>query len=157
MPLQQEDYFVRMIGELREFVTQAVGTRNPGKLDEALIAIVQAQEKLFGRPSSEFRFPDVNAQLAMLSQGETTAGARTKWLAYADILEQAGAVYQARGQRELAGSAFQLALYVHLILADRTSSGAGEKASIAALVERVPPEELHAPVLELLERFNGWN
>lgn len=156
MEEQREDYLLRLIAELRRFVASVIATKDPAKLEEALVSVVQAQERLFGRPAEEFRFPDVNAQLALLSEGETQENARAKCLAYATIMEQAGLIYEARGSRELAESAFQLALYVRLIVADQSQSAEDLQASIAWLVERVPAEQLHAPVLDLLERVNGW-
>jgi hypothetical protein len=157
MPEERQDYLLRLIDELRQFVAEVLGTGDDSKLEAALVAVVQAEEKLFGRPAAEFQFPNVVDQLELLSRGETPESARAKCLAYSSILEQAGLLYEARNHRDLAASAFQLALYVRLLVADRNPPNEDLKRSISALVDHVPPEELHAPVLELLERVNGWS
>lgn len=133
-------------------VAAALKSGNPAQLNNALLGVVQAQERLFGRPVSEFQGADVAAQLALLSQNESPDQAREKCLAYAEILDQAGRIYEGRRQPALAASAFQLALYVHLLVAERQDPSEAQRQSIASLLEKIPPRELHAPVRELLDR-----
>jgi hypothetical protein len=154
MPGERQDYLLRLIEQLRQFVAQALALRQAGKLDEALIALVHAQEKLFVRPAAEFRHLPLAEQLPMLKFGESAETGREKCVAYAAILEQAGLVYQGKNQDAIAGSAFQLALHVLLLVASEPGTVTPEvRRSIAALRERVPTEELNAPTRELLARY----
>jgi hypothetical protein len=154
MASRREDYLLRLIEELREFVAQAIALRDTGRLGQALMTVVTAQEKLFARPAVEFTPLPVDEQLRLLTIDESPETGRGKCLAYASILQEAGNVYRARGRDDLAASAFQLALYVSLTvaLADE-DRGAALRPSIGALRERVPETSLQAPVRELLAKF----
>jgi len=154
MPGEKQDYLLRLIEQLRQFVAQALALRQAGKLDEALIALVHAQEKLFVRPAVEFRHLPLTEQLPMLKFGESAETGREKCVAYAAILEQAGLVYQGKNQDAIAASAYQLALHVLLLVASEPGTVTSEvRHSIAALRERVSTEELNAPTRELLARY----
>ncbi|HTZ20985.1 MAG TPA: hypothetical protein VMC06_08890 [Opitutaceae bacterium] len=158
MPGERQDYLLRLIEQLRQFVAQALALRQAGKLDEALIALVHAQEKLFVRPAAEFRHLPLDEQLPMLKLGESAETGRNKCIAYAAILEQAGLVYQGKNQDAIAGSAFQLALHVLLLVASEPGAVTPElRSEIARLRERVNVEELNAPTRELLARFQELN
>ena len=93
MPGERQDYLLRLIEQLRQFVAQALALRQAGKLDEALMALAHAQEKLFVRPAAEFRHLPIVDQLRLLTLGESPAAGRDKCVAYATILEQAGLVF----------------------------------------------------------------
>jgi hypothetical protein len=154
MPGERQDYLLRLIEQLRQFVAQALALRQAGKLDEALMALAHAQEKLFVRPAAEFRHLPIVDQLRLLKLGESTDMGREKCVAYATILEQAGLVYQGKGQETLAGSAFQLALHVLLLVAGEPGTVTPElRHGIAKLRERLPAEELNALTRELLARY----
>ncbi|HKB90735.1 MAG TPA: hypothetical protein VKC60_09500 [Opitutaceae bacterium] len=156
MPSQRDDYIHRLIDQLRQFVAQIVKFRASDRLDEALLAIVNAQEKLFARPAPEFISLTIPEQLALLTQHESEETGRTKCLAYASILKEAGLVYEAKGQGDFAQSAFQLALYVNLQVAKDAGETTEEQAgAIAFLMARVPSEELHAPVKDLLQELGS--
>jgi hypothetical protein len=160
---QREDYILRLIDELRQFVAQVLARRDETEMNEALLAVVHAEEKLFGCPAAEFATPDVHEQLAMLTEGETPEVARTKRLAYASFLQEAAFIYEARGEGELALSAFQLALYITLMVAaDLGPRAVALRPAIDQLVGRLPMGQLHAPVRELLNtiylrNFTGGN
>jgi hypothetical protein len=154
MPGERQDYLLRLIEQLRQFVAQALALRQAGKLDEALIALVHAQEKLFVRPAAEFRHLPLAEQLPMLKFGESAETGREKCVAYAAILEQAGLVYQGKNQDAIAASAFQLALHVLLLVASEPGAVTPElRSGIAKLQERVTIEELNTPTRELLTRY----
>jgi hypothetical protein len=109
---------------------------------------------LFVRPAAEFRHLPIVDQLRLLKLGESTDMGREKCVAYATILEQAGLVYQGKGQETLAGSAFQLALHVLLLVAGEPGTVTPElRHGIAKLRERLPAEELNALTRELLARY----
>jgi len=153
MPGDRQDYLLRLIEQLRQFVAQALALRQAGKLDEALMALVQAQEKLFVRPATEFRHLPIVDQLRLLKLGESPGMGREKCIAYATILEQAGLIFQGKNQDTLAGSAFQLALHVLLLVAEEPAAATPElQRGIATLRERLPAEELNAPTRVLLAR-----
>jgi hypothetical protein len=149
---QRDDYILRAIEQLRQLVALAVKMRDTGKLDQALLAVVAAQEKLFARPASEFMGLTLDEQLRLLRIGESEATGRAKCLGYAAALREAGLIYEARDKRDLAASAFQTALYVTLLVAAESRESAAElTASIGELLERVPVESLNEPVKELLD------
>jgi hypothetical protein len=151
---RRDDYILRAIEQLRLMVSAAVKLRDSGKLDQALIAIVSAQEKLFARPAPAFMGLGLDDQIRLLRIGESPDSAREKCLGYAAVLREAGLVYEARDKPDLAISAFQSALYVTLTVAvEANSTAANHSASIAELLQRVPPDQLHAPVKELLAQL----
>ena len=156
MPGERQDYLLRLIEQLRQFVAQALALRQAGKLDEALMALAHAQEKLFVRPAGEFRHLPIVDQLRLLKLGESTNMGREKCVAYATILEQAGLVFQGKNQDSLANSAFQLALHVLLLVAEEPGTVTPElQRALATLRERLSAEELNAPTRELLARYEG--
>jgi hypothetical protein len=158
MPGERQDYLLRLIEQLRQFVAQALALRQAGKLDEALMALAHAQEKLFVRPAAEFRHLPIVDQLRLLTLGESPAAGRDNCVAYATILEQAGLVFQGKDQETLAMSAFQLALHVLLLVAEGAGAVTPElQSGIAMLRERLPAEEINAPTRELLARYEERN
>jgi hypothetical protein len=66
---EEQDYLLRMLDELRQFVARVVRLRDAGSMEEALLAVVRAREQLFGRPASEFAQLPVDEQLGLLSAG----------------------------------------------------------------------------------------
>jgi hypothetical protein len=156
MASKRDDYILRAIEQLRLMVAAAVKLRDGGKLDQALLAIVSAQEKLLARPAPAFMGLGLDEQLHLLKVGESPDSAREKCLGYAALLREAGLVYAARDKHDVALSAFQSALYVALTLAVKTRSSAKELTPlIAELLEHVPAEQLNAPVRELLARLEA--
>ncbi len=153
---RRDDYILRAIEQLRLMVAAAVKLRDGGKLDQALLSIVSAQEKLFARPAPAFMSLGLDEQLHLLKVGESPDSAREKCLGYAAILREAGLVYEACGKSDLAQSAFQSALYVNLSIAVESKASTGElMPAIAELLARVPFEDLHAPVKEFLARLDA--
>jgi hypothetical protein len=154
MAIRREDYILELIQELQAFVAQAVNLGDSGKLGEALMTMVRAQEKLFARPMAEFAPLGIDEQLRLLTVSELPERARAKVLAYALLLTEGGKIYGARGRRDLAASAFQLALYATLTVAAGDRDRAGElQPAIADLRSRLTDEELNPPVRELLDRL----
>jgi hypothetical protein len=155
MSAKRDDYILRAIEQLRIMVAAAVKLRNGGQLDQALLAIVSAQEKLFARPASAFMRLELDEQLRLLRVGEAPDSAREKCLGYAALLREAGLVYEARDKPELAASAFQSALYIILTVAVEANQPASDNvtATIADLLDRLPIEQLHAPVKDLLAQL----
>lgn len=156
MASKRDDYILRAIEQLRLMVAAAVRLRDGGKLDQALLAIVSAQEKLFARPAPAFMGLGLDEQLHLLKVGESPSSAREKCLGYAALLREAGLVYEARGKPDLAVSAFQSALTITLTMAVESKAAVEELTpSITELLEHVPAESLFAPVKELLARLES--
>jgi hypothetical protein len=156
MPSQKQDYLLRLIEELAQLLATIVKLRNQGSHDAALLTLLQAQERLFARPAQEFITLPVEEQLPLLTVGETAVHAREKCLMYAALLTEAGHTYTAREQTALASGAYQLALQISLLTALRYPSPQAEadRRSIAALLDRLPGDQLAMEVKGLLEAFH---
>jgi hypothetical protein len=153
MANEEQDYLLKMLQELRQFIAQVVKTGDTSGANEALLAVVHAREKLFGQPTSEFGKLPIAEQMSWLAAGEHPAKAREKCLTYAAILKSAGLIYQVQNEDQLASGAYQLSLYIVLILAVQTQASYDElRSEIVDLKGKIPPEALNPPVLELLLR-----
>jgi hypothetical protein len=107
MASQQRDYILRLIDQLRQFLAQIVQLRESGRHDEALTAIVRAQERLFNLPSARFLSTGPEEHFTLLTRGETPENAREKCLAQADLLAEVARVYAAKEQPALACGAWR--------------------------------------------------
>lgn len=149
----REDYILRFIGLLRQAIAQILNYRVAGQYDEALLAAFSAQEKLFGRKTAELAAMDLAELLRLLRLDETPAVAREKVFGYAALLRETGLVYQAMDRRDLAVGCFQLALHIMLTVVVEEKKASDETwTSLRDLLARIPPEQLHAPVAELLRQ-----
>ena len=149
----REDYILRFIGLLRQAIAQILNFRQSGRYDEALLAAFNAQEKLFGRKTAELASLDLEDLLRLLRLDEADAVGREKVLGYAALLRETGLVYEAMGRRDPAVGCFQLALQIMLtvVMVEKTRSDE-LWASMRDLLARIPPEQLHPPVIELLRQ-----
>lgn len=102
MPSQQKDYILRLIDQLRHFVTEIVRLRQAGRTDEALQGVLRAQERLFVQSPDRFLALTPEEQFATLTRGETPDNARAKTLIQADLLAETALIYEAREQPPLA-------------------------------------------------------
>ncbi len=153
MANEEQDYLLKMLQELRQFIAQVAKTGDTSGASEALLAVVHAREKLFGKPTSEFGRLPVAEQLAWLAAGESPEQARSKCLTYAAMLKSAALIYQVQNDDPMATSAYQLSLYIVLILAVQTQASYDElRSEIHDLKGKIPEEALNPPVLELLLR-----
>ena len=155
MASAREDYLIRLIEDLRIFVSRAINLRDQGQLGQALQAVVIAQEKLFARPAAEFTVLPIDEQLRLLCLDESPSTARAKCLSYVAMLEEGGNVLQARGRDDMAASAWQLALYVAAwtALSHPVPAGNAPDPALARLRARVPADQLQPPTKALLERL----
>ncbi|HUJ42938.1 MAG TPA: hypothetical protein VLW52_04945 [Opitutaceae bacterium] len=138
---ERQDYILRLLEELNQFLAEVMRFRRAGSHDAALLTLLQAQERLFARPAEQFMALPVAQQVHLLVVDESAAHARQKCLAYATLLVEAAQIYDARTQPALAHGAYQLAMEV-ILLAWRQPSPADDRARFAALLARVPPDEL---------------
>jgi len=111
----QRDYILRLVEQLREFLAQIIRLREGSRPDDALVAIMHAQEQLFACPSAQFGALLPDAQFHMLILGEQPEQARAKILLQADLLAETARVYDAKDQLALAQGArhYALALLRH--------------------------------------------
>ena len=164
----RDDYILRMVDLLRQAIVQSIKLREKGHPDQAMFALMVAQEKLFARRLAEFAPLPLEEQLRLLTIDEPADAARQKVLIYAKLLREAAFNYEARDRRDLAENTFQLALNValHGLLGARDGA-AGKAAEEAAsgeldddsteflrdLLKRIPPLTLHAPTVEMLQKL----
>jgi hypothetical protein len=154
----REDYILRFIGLLRQAIAQILNYRVAGRYDEALLAAFSAQEKLFGRKTAELAALDLEELLRLLRLDETNAIGREKVLGYAALLRETGLVYEAMSRHDLAVGCFQLALHGMLTVVVEDENSPDEVRTLMRdLLARIPPEQLHAPVMELLRRAGEAN
>ncbi|MFI5356285.1 MAG: hypothetical protein ACHQ4G_03010 [Opitutales bacterium] len=153
---QRQDYILRLIDELREFVSAMLRSGDPGKGAEALHAVLHAQQQLFQRPPAEFLSADLGQQIDLLAQGESPAGAVENVATYAALLEQAARVYDGLNRPALALGSRQLALAALAAAAARwPAQRADVAAQLGALRAAIPDEALNPPVRELLRDFDA--
>ncbi|HEY9154972.1 MAG TPA: hypothetical protein VIM69_07575 [Opitutaceae bacterium] len=156
----RDDYILRMVDLLRQAIMQSIKLREKGRPDQAMFALMVAQEKLFARPIAEFAPLPLEEQLRLLMLDEPPEMARQKVLIYAKLLREAAINYEARDRPDLAENTFQLALNVALqgVLSTR---GSGALTSIdndtveflRDILKRIPPSNLHAPTVEMLQQL----
>jgi hypothetical protein len=155
MPAQTQDWILRQIELLRQFVARLMHDRDPAGIEEALQLAFNLQERLFSRPAPEFLRLAVHEQIAALRAGGPSAAADEKCLTYATLLGETANLYQLRGRDDLAAGARQLALHVALSVAlDGPMGSPAAVALVRELTGALSPDALHAPVREMLERFN---
>jgi hypothetical protein len=152
--MMRQDYILRLISELRQFVGAMIGTGEPGRAGEALHAVLHAQERLFQRPPAEFLSLTLVQQVELLGRAESPAVAAEKVATYAATLEQAARVYEATNRDALAISSRQLAFGVLLTAAQRWPDQRAHLAEdITTLRHQLAAVELPPPVQEL---FEAW-
>jgi hypothetical protein len=145
---QRQDYVMRMIEELNQFLAEVLRFRRAGRFDAALLVLLQAQQRLFARPIDQFMAMSIEEQVRLLALDETAPHAREKCLAYANLLTEAADTYEAKDQAALAHGAHQLALQVILLAVSRfpPADSAPDRVRIQALLDRLPAGELNAEV-----------
>jgi hypothetical protein len=154
----REDYILKFIALLRQAIAQMIKQREAGRYDEALFVAFNAQEKLFGRKTAGLSKLSLEEMIRLLRLDETTGSGDEKVLGYAALLKETGLVYEAMDRADLAASCFQLALQVMLTVAVTQKPPANETwTTMRELLARIPPEQLHAPVKELLQQMGEIN
>ena len=153
MASQRQDYILRQIDLLRQFVARLAGQRPDLELEEALLLSFHLQEKLFPLPPAEFLRLALPDQIIALRRSESAAEARDKCLAYASLLAETAVLYDYKGRDDLAAGARQMALYAALELALENRSDPVAAALIDRLVAVLDLSGLHAPVAALLAAY----
>lgn len=149
----REDYILRFIALLRQAIAQMLKHREAGRYAEALDVALHVQEKLFARKTAELSGLSLDELLRLLRLDETREVADEKIAGYASLLRETGLVYEAMDRTDSAQGCFQLALQVILTVAvGQKPPTADILATARDLLARIPPQQLHAPVIELLRQ-----
>jgi hypothetical protein len=154
MPGAREDYLVRQIDLLRQFVARLVRDRRPAEIEQALLQSFALQERLMPRPPAEFLQLDAVGQFEALRRGLPAAAAAERCLTYAELLVHTGTLYDLRGREDLATGARQLALHLAALAAVELGDGPA-RATAAQIRALVPDDALHPPVRALLGRLDA--
>lgn len=153
--MMRQDYILRLIGELRQFVAAVLGTGDPARAGEALHAILHAQQRLFHLPPAQFLGLTPEQQVELLGRAEAPAHAVEKVATYAATLVEAARVYAATHRDTLAAGSRQLALTVLLTAAQRWPEQRDQLAAeVAQLRTALPEASLNPPVRELLRAWD---
>ena len=113
MPARR-DYILSIIEQVGRMLAQVIFRRKAGQHQEALQAVVQGCERLFGLEASQlFQFTP-EQHFLMLADGEQPEVARDKVLLYAAMCAEAGQIYAAQGNQPLARGSFLNALRLTL-------------------------------------------
>lgn len=153
--MMRQDYILRLIGELRQFVATVLGSGDPARAGEALHAILHAQQRLFQVPPAEFLGLSLDQQVEHLGRAESPAHAVEKVATYAATLVEAARVYDATHRADLAAGSRQLALAVLLTAAQHWPEQHGQfAADVEHLRSTLPDESLNPPVRELLRAWD---
>jgi len=148
----RQDYILRQIDLLRQFVKRVLVKNPDPELDEALLLALHLQEKLLPRPPAEFLQLGLTEQVAELRRGESRETANGKCRLYAELLEETARLYLHRGLSEYADGARLMGLHVALtvVLDDPTDAVAGQL--VQDFLGALDPNLLHPPTVELLKQ-----
>jgi hypothetical protein len=147
----QEDYILRHISMLRLLLNRMLKLRSSGQHEQAMVLMMQAQEKLFGRPPSEVIGLPLDDQLQLLATGISPEQARERQVGYALLLREAGLSYAERNKNDLAAGAFKAALYI--LLRVSMKDGTPDDALvdlIRSTLASTSVEQVDAPIREML-------
>jgi hypothetical protein len=152
MSTQRQDYILRQIDLLRQFVKRLLLKRPDPELDEALLLALHLQEKLFPIPPAEFLRLDLAAQIELLRRNEPVAAGNENCRAYAALLAETARIYEHKGQPDLAAGARQMGLYAALSAALADASDGEANALARDLLAAIDVQTLHPPVIALLQQ-----
>lgn len=153
--MMRQDYILRLISELRQFVAGALGTGDRARASEALHAIMHAQQRLFHGPPEQFLGLTLDEQIDRLTRAESPAHAVERVATYAATLNEAARVYAALNRDDMAASSRQLALGALLTAAQRWPEQRHAMADdIAQLRLAIPDDSLNPPVRAMVRAWD---
>ncbi len=152
---QRQDYILRQIELLRQFVARLTTGKGDRELEEALLLSFHLQEKLLPMPPGDFLRLELAEQIEALRRNESPAAAHEKILTYAGLLAETAALYELKHRDDLAAGARQMGLYAALCATAEQPGDPGARALVERLSATLTPDELHAPVAELLADFRA--
>jgi hypothetical protein len=131
MSMVERDYILRMIQQLAQALARVLGLKRAGKLDEALAAVRETADGIFGPLLRTVDALDAQSAASLL-------GSREKIDAYAALTEEEGSIHALKGDERRAGACFRRALTLYLEAAWKGPEiSEKERAAIHALREKV--------------------
>jgi hypothetical protein len=108
--MPQRDYLLRLIEEAIQVILQITRLREAGQPSQAVRAVIDSIEKLFGLTVAELGSLDTDQIFGQLTREENPVNARDKCIIFAALNNQAGLAYAEKDMPALAQPAFHLAL-----------------------------------------------
>jgi hypothetical protein len=150
---QRQDYILRQIDLLRQFVKRVIQKRPDPELDEALLLAFHLQEKLFPLPPAEFLRLELPEQIAQLRRHESRADGNARCVAYAELLAETARLYEHKGEFDFAAGARQMGLYAALSVVLDDPAIAEANLLAREFLIRLDATSLPPPVLAQLEQL----
>jgi hypothetical protein len=155
--MPQRDYLLRLLEEAAQVIAQIVHLRDEGQPEQAVSAVIDSLEKLFGLTVTELGSLDTDQLYAQLTLEESPENARDKCIIFAALNNQAGLSYVDKDLPALAQPAFHLAL-VFTLRALTGYSRAGAPAvtpDVDTLLYHLEGFELPQSTLDLLAAYRS--
>jgi hypothetical protein len=155
--MPQRDYLMRLIEEALQVILQITQLREAGQPSQAVSAVIDSVEKLFGLTVTELASLDADQLYAQLTREENQENARDKCIIFAALNNQAGLAYAEKDMPALAQPAFHLAL-VFTLRALTGFSRSGLPAvtpNVDDLLFRLEGFDLPNTTLDLLAAYRG--
>lgn len=144
MSMVERDYILRMIQQLAQAIARIVGLKREGKLDEALAALRETADGIFGPLGRTLDALDARSAASLL-------GSFAKVDAYARLTGEEASIHELGGAARLSRGCYLRALELHLEAARLERSPSAEtRAAIAALRPKVEEARLSARYREAL-------
>jgi len=150
---QRQDYILRQIDLLRQFVKRLVQKRPDSELDEALLLALHLQEKLFPLPPAEFLRLELAEQIAQMRRNESREEGNAKCCAYAALLGETARLYEHKGEPDFAAGARQMGLYAALSVALDDPADAEANLLAREMLVQLDAHSLQPEVIALLEQL----
>lgn len=151
----RQDYLLRHLELLRQFIARLTSDNRDRDWEEALLLSLHLQEKLLPLPPAEFLRLALPAQIEALRRNESAAHAQEKIFTYAALLAETAALYDLKGRDDLAAGARQMGLYAALCVVVEDRLHAPAAALVEKLAAAFDPADLHAPVTTLLAEYRA--
>jgi hypothetical protein len=155
--MPQRDYLLRLIEEAAQVIARITHLREEGRPEQAVSAVIDSLEKLFGLTVPELGSLDTDQLYAQLTLEESPAHAREKCIIFAALNNQAGLAYADRDLPALAQPAFHLALVFTLraLTGFSRASPPAITPDIDVLLYHLEGFELPQSTLELLAAYRA--
>lgn len=155
--MPQRDYLLRLIEEAVQVILQITRLREEGQPSQAVSAVIDGLQKLFGLTVDELASLDTDQLFAQLTREESPENARDKCIIFAALNNQAGLAYADRDLPALAQPAFHLALVFTLraLTGFPRSNLPAITPNVGDLLYHLEGFELPASTLELLAAYRA--
>lgn len=155
--MPQRDYLLRLIEEAVQVILQITRLREEGQPSQAVSAVIDGLQKLFGLTVDELASLDTEQLFGQLTREESPENARDKCIIFAALNNQAGLAYADRDLPALAQPAFHLALVFTLraLTGFPRSNLPAITPNVGDLLYHLEGFELPASTLELLAAYRA--